>query len=194
MAVGWAQPPTSKSHPLGRMLQELWGHGQGGRSLLSSLPSLSLFQVTCPQKPADCSPNISGSRASTRGGTSRGTERRGFISARISFHSSGPALLTSHYSLRATSSPVASLSPLFTGLLPLPPFLPSQSNITPAFPARCRAARTAKALLGLLVWLAIPRHSRASAQLLLTLLPAGGGGRVCTGVGSTAGAESHCGH
>lgn len=115
MAVGWEHIPTFQNSSSGTDAPGMPGPlGSWAGRFLSCPPSLFLFQPTCPQKPASSSPNISRSRASARGRHIMGHRRTGFkspISARISFHSSGPALTTSCYSPRTISSPASSPFP-----------------------------------------------------------------------------------
>lgn len=105
----------SKTHPLGLMLQVcqvLWDHGQGDFFLVLLPSSFSSRHVPKSQPvPPQTSPDLEHLPGE---GTSWGTEGTGFkspISARISFHSSGPALTTSCYSPRTISSPASSPFP-----------------------------------------------------------------------------------
>lgn len=85
--------------------------GSGAGRVPFSPLSLSLSQPPCPQKSASSFPNVSSSRASARERHRKNKAFKQPISARISFHSFGPAFPTSWYSPWTISSPVSSPFP-----------------------------------------------------------------------------------
>lgn len=85
--------------------------GSGAGRVPFSPLSLSLSQPPCPQKSASSFPNVSRSRASARERHRKNKAFKQPLSARISFHSFGPAFPTSWYSPWTISSPVSSPFP-----------------------------------------------------------------------------------